>query len=93
MPAEEPMNPEIAIDVCRKAIQTVLMCSAPMLIIGLIIGLIVSIFQAATQINEQTLTFVPKIIAVFVTMLIFGPWMIKLLVTFTTGLFDVMATL
>ena len=87
------MNPEIAIDVCRKAIQTVLMCSAPMLIIGLIIGLIVSIFQAATQINEQTLTFVPKIIAVFVTMLIFGPWMIKLLVTFTTGLFDVMATL
>jgi len=64
-----------------------------MLIIGLIIGLIVSIFQAATQINEQTLTFVPKIIAVFVTMLIFGPWMIKLLVTFTTGLFDVMATL
>lgn len=87
------MNPEIAIDVCRKAIQTVLMASAPMLIIGLLIGLIVSIFQAATQINEQTLTFVPKIIAVFVTMLIFGPWLIKLLVTFTTGLFEIMATL
>ena len=87
------MNAEIAIDVCRKAIQTVLLCSAPMLIIGLIIGLIISIFQAATQINEQTLTFVPKIIAVFVAMLIFGPWMIKLLVTFTTGLFEVMATL
>lgn len=87
------MNPDIAIDVCRKAIQTVLMCSAPMLIIGLLIGLVVSIFQAATQINEQTLTFVPKIIAVFVTMLIFGPWMIELLVTFTTGLFEVMATL
>lgn len=86
------MNPEIAIDVCRKAIQTVLMGSAPMLIIGLIIGLIVSIFQAATQINEQTLTFVPKIVAVFVTLLIFGPWLIKLLVTFTTGLFEVMAT-
>lgn len=87
------MNPEIAIDICRKAIQTVLMASAPMLIIGLIIGLIISIFQAATQINEQTLTFVPKIIAVFVTMLIFGPWLIKLLVTFTTGLFEIMATL
>ncbi|OGR19009.1 MAG: EscS/YscS/HrcS family type III secretion system export apparatus protein [Desulfobacterales bacterium GWB2_56_26] len=87
------MNPELAIDICRKAIQTVLLGSAPMLIIGLIIGLIISIFQAATQINEQTLTFVPKIIAVFVTMLIFGPWLIELLVTFTTGLFEVMATL
>ena len=87
------MNPEIAIDVCRKAIQTVLMGAAPMLIIGMIIGLVISIFQAATQINEQTLTFVPKIIAVFVTLLIFGPWLIRLLVTFTTGLFEVMATL
>lgn len=87
------MNPELAVDICRKAIQTVLMGSAPMLIIGLIIGLIVSIFQAATQINEQTLSFVPKIVAVFVTMLIFGPWLINLLVTFTTGLFEVMATL
>ena len=87
------MNPEIAIDICRKAIQTILMASAPMLIIGLLIGLIVSIFQAATQINEQTMTFVPKIVAVFVTMLIFGPWLINLLVTFTIGLFEVMATL
>lgn len=87
------MNPEIAIDICRKAIQTVLMASAPMLLIGLIIGLIVSIFQAATQINEQTLSFVPKVIAVFVTMLVFGPWLIKLLVTFTAGLFEIMATL
>lgn len=87
------MNPELAIDICRKAIQTVLMGAAPMLIIGLIIGLMVSIFQAATQINEQTLTFVPKIVAVFVSILIFGPWLINLLVTFTIGLFEVMATL
>lgn len=87
------MNPEIAIDICRKAIETVLLASAPMLLIGLIIGLIISVFQAATQINEQTLTFVPKIIAVFVAMLLFGPWLIKLLVTFTTGLFELMATL
>ncbi|KJR96313.1 MAG: flagellar biosynthesis protein FliQ [Desulfobulbaceae bacterium BRH_c16a] len=87
------MNPELAIDICRKAVQTVLMGSAPMLIIGLIIGLIVSIFQAATQINEQTLTFVPKIVAVFISILIFGPWLINLLVTFTIGLFEVMATL
>jgi flagellar biosynthesis protein FliQ len=87
------MTPEIAIDICRKAIQTILLGAAPMLIIGMIIGLLVSIFQAATQINEQTLTFVPKIIAVFVTMLIFGPWLIKLLTVFTAGLFETMITL
>jgi flagellar biosynthetic protein FliQ len=87
------MNPEMAIDICRKAIQTVLMCSAPMLIVALIVGLMVSIFQAATQINEQTLTFVPKIVAVFLTLLIFGSWVIKILTVFTVGLFDLMVTL
>lgn len=87
------MTPELAIDVCRKAVQTILMAAAPMLIIGMVIGLLVSIFQAATQINEQTLTFVPKIVAVFVTIVIFGPWLIKLLILFTTGIFDIMATL
>jgi len=83
----------MAIDICRKAVQTILMAAAPMLIIGMVIGLLVSIFQAATQINEQTLTFVPKIVAVFVTLVIFGPWLIKLLILFTTGLFEIMATL
>jgi flagellar biosynthetic protein FliQ len=87
------MNPEMAVDICRKAIQTILMCSAPMLIVALIVGLMVSIFQAATQINEQTLTFVPKIVAVFLTLLIFGSWVIKTLIVFTVGLFDVMVTL
>jgi len=87
------MNPELAVDICRKAIQTILMCSAPMLIIALVVGLLVSIFQAATQINEQTLTFVPKIVAVFITLLIFGSWVIKLITVFTVGLFDLMATL
>lgn len=87
------MTPELAVDVCRRAIQTILLCAAPMLIIGMLIGLLISIFQAATQINEQTLTFVPKIVAVFITMIIFGPWLIKILTVFTTGLFDIMATL
>ena len=87
------MTPEMAIDICRKAVQTILMAAAPMLIIGMVIGLLVSIFQAATQINEQKLTFVPKIVAVFVTLVIFGPWLIKLLILFTTGLFETMATL
>jgi flagellar biosynthetic protein FliQ len=69
------------------------MAAAPMLIVALLVGLLVSIFQAATQINEQTLTFVPKIVAVFITLLIFGSWLIKILTLFTVGLFDVMATL
>lgn len=87
------MTPEIAVDICRRAIQTILLGAAPMLIIGMLIGLLVSIFQAATQINEQTLTFVPKIVAVFITLLIFGSWLIKLLTVFTLGLFDIMLTL
>jgi len=87
------MTPEIAVDICRKAIQAILMGAAPMLIVALIVGLLVSIFQAATQINEQTLTFVPKIVAVFVTLLVFGAWLIKLLTVFTVGIFDLMATL
>lgn len=87
------MTPELAVDICRKAIQTILMSAAPMLIVALVVGLIVSIFQAATQINEQTLTFVPKIVAVFITLLIFGSWLIKIIIVFTTGLFDLIATL
>ncbi len=87
------MTPELAIDVCRRAIQTILMCAAPMLIVAMIIGLLVSVFQAATQINEQTLTFVPKIVAVFITLLIFGSWIIKVVLVFTVGLFDIIGTL
>ena len=83
----------MAIDICRKAIQTILLGAAPMLLVGLIVGLLVSIFQAATQINEQTLTFVPKIVAVFLTLLIFGPWIIKLLTVFTIGFFEAIATI
>jgi flagellar biosynthetic protein FliQ len=87
------MTPEMAVDICRRAIQTILMCSAPMLVIAMLVGLLVSIFQAATQINEQTLTFVPKIVAVFLTLLIFGSWLIKILTVFSVGLFDIVATL
>lgn len=87
------MTPDMAINICRKAVQTVLLCSAPMLLAGMIVGLMVSIFQAATQINEQTLTFVPKIVAVFITLLIFAPWLIKVITAFTLGVFDTLATL
>jgi flagellar biosynthetic protein FliQ len=87
------MTPEFSIDICRKAIETILLCSAPLLIVALVVGLLISIFQAATQINEQTLTFVPKIVAVFITLLFFGSWIIKIMTIFTSGLFEVMATL
>jgi flagellar biosynthesis protein FliQ len=87
------MNPDIAIDVCRRAVITILSISAPMLLAGLIVGLLVSIFQAATQINEQTLSFIPKIVVVFLTMLIFGSWIIRVISVFSTGLFEMIATL
>jgi len=81
------MTPEFVVTIGKHAIQTILLCSAPMLIIAMAVGLLVSIFQAATQINEQTMTFIPKIVAVFVTLLIFAPWLMNLLITFASGLF------
>ena len=77
------MNAEFAIGLAGQAIYVVLKASAPMLILGLVMGLIVSIFQATTQIQEQTLAFVPKIAIVLVSMLIFGPWILNTLVDFT----------
>ena len=86
------MSPEQVIHVGRQAVETVLLTAAPMLIAAMVIGLLISIFQAATQITEPTMTFIPKIVAVFVTLLIFGPWIIELLVTFTTGILAQIAT-
>lgn len=86
------MTPETVIHIGRSAVETILFTAAPMLIAAMVFGLVISIFQAATQINEQTMTFIPKIVAVFVTLLIFGPWIINLLVTFTTGILTQIAT-
>ncbi len=80
------MTPEDVVAIGRKAVETVLLAAGPMLIAALLVGLIISVFQAATQINEQTMTFIPKIVAVFITLLIFGPWIINLLINFTTGI-------
>lgn len=77
------MGSEFVIRIAGEAVYTVLKASAPMLIIGLVVGLIISIFQATTQIQEQTLAFVPKIIAVLLSILIFGPWIMNTLVDFT----------
>jgi flagellar biosynthetic protein FliQ len=91
-PGQNEMTPEFVIDIARKAIQTTLMLSAPMLLSGMIIGLLVSIFQAATQINEQTLTFIPKIVVVFLSLLFFGPWIMQTMISFTLGIFESMAS-
>ncbi|MBL4902535.1 flagellar biosynthesis protein FliQ [Desulfotalea psychrophila] len=86
------MTDEFVVDICRRAVQVTLMISAPMLLAGMLIGLIVSIFQATTQINEQTLTFVPKIVVVFITLLLMTPWMIHTMVSFTAEIFSIIAT-
>ncbi|HHI03170.1 MAG TPA: flagellar biosynthesis protein FliQ [candidate division Zixibacteria bacterium] len=87
------MTPEMIITVGRNAIMTMLLVAAPMLISGLVIGLMISIFQAITQIHEMTLTFIPKIVVVAVALLIFLPWMINNLLDFTRGLFGVIPSL
>lgn len=80
------MTPDAVIEIGRRAIETMLVVSAPMLGLSLAIGLLVSLFQALTQINEATLTFVPKIVVVFIASLIFFPWMLGTLVSFMTWL-------
>ena len=80
------MSQDIAIQLGREALFMVMLVSAPMLGLGLIVGVAVSIFQATTQIQEQTLVFVPKIIATFVAILIFGPWILGMVVDFTRDL-------
>lgn len=80
------MTPEMIITIARETIVTSMLLAAPPLLIGLGVGLIISIFQAVTQIQEQTLTFVPKLIAILVSLLIFGPWMLNILTGFTVNI-------
>jgi flagellar biosynthetic protein FliQ len=81
------MTVDLVIGLAAEAIKVTLLLAAPMLIIGLAVGLVVSIFQAVTQIQEMTLTFVPKIVAVMVALIVALPWMINLIVTYTQKLF------
>ena len=81
------MSGDLVIQLAQNALMTVLMVAAPMLGLGLIVGLMVSVFQATTSIQEQTLAFIPKIVAVFVAILIFGPWMLRIMVGYVTNIF------
>ncbi|WP_179037936.1 flagellar biosynthesis protein FliQ [Paenibacillus sp. URB8-2] len=78
------MNTEFIIGLAGQAVYLMLEVSAPMLIFGLVVGLIISVFQATTQIQEQTLAFVPKIVAVLLALLLFGPWIVTKLTDFTS---------
>jgi len=82
------MSAEFIIGLAGEAVFIILKTSAPMLVIGLAVGLIVSIFQATTHIQEQTLAFVPKIVAVFVAIIFFGPWILSTLVDFTFNILN-----
>lgn len=81
------MNSEAVLSISQKALETAIMISAPLLLTALVIGLAVSILQAATQINEATLSFIPKLLGVFAAMVVAGPWMVQTLVDYMQQLF------
>lgn len=81
------MTPTTVIEIGRQAVEVTLLVSAPLFIAALVTGLLISIFQAATQINEATLSFVPKLIVVFFTLIVAGPWMITMLTDYMQRLY------
>lgn len=80
------MDEALVLNLAREALTTVLLVSGPILGLGLLVGILVSIFQATTQIQEQTLSFIPKIVVVMMAIIIFGPWMMRVMLDFTSRL-------
>lgn len=80
------MTQEMVLEIANRALMTTLMVAAPLLIAGLVVGLVVSIFQAVTQIHEMTLTFIPKILVIFLALMLFLPWMLTTFTGFTIEL-------
>ena len=87
------MTPQMVVSIGREALILTLMVAGPLLLFGLVVGLTISIFQAVTQIQEMTLTFIPKILAVALALLVFLPWMINLLTDFANHMFALIPTL
>jgi flagellar biosynthetic protein FliQ len=81
------MTPESVLTIAQRALEITLLMSAPPLLAALITGLVVSVFQAATQINEMTLSFIPKLLAIFIVLVLFGPWMLGILLDYIRELF------
>ncbi len=82
------MTPETVMYLGRQAIEVALVLAAPLLLSALVIGLIVSVFQAATQINEATLSFIPKLVGIFMVLILAGPWMLQMIVDYIRQLFE-----
>ncbi|MEH6616234.1 MAG: flagellar biosynthesis protein FliQ [Porticoccus sp.] len=82
------MTPEAVLDIGREALYLTMMLAAPLLLSALVVGLLIGVFQAATQIQEMTLSFIPKLIVLVFALLIAGPWMLRLLTEFTLRLYD-----
>ena len=87
------MTDSSVLELAQRSVMMALMLAAPVLGFGLVVGLLVSVFQAATQIQEMTLSFVPKILAATAALVLFGPWMLRSLITFTTKLFTTIPNL
>lgn len=87
------MSIQIVLDVMNQAFLKIIIISGPILLIAMVVGLVISILQATTQIQEQTLSFVPKLLAVFAGLIIFGNFMINILVEFTKTIFELMSAL
>jgi flagellar biosynthetic protein FliQ len=82
------MTPDTVINLVQQGLEVTIMVSAPLLLTALVTGLLVSVFQAATQINEMTLSFIPKLLAIFAAMVLAGPWILNVMVDFTRRLFQ-----
>lgn len=82
------MTVELLSQISKQTFETILLVGGPVLLVSLIVGVLISIFQAVTQLQEMTMTFVPKIVAVFLTLLVALPWMVRVLVSFTRSIFE-----
>ena len=82
------MTPEMVMNLVRQALEITILVSAPLLLTALVTGLLVSVFQAATQINEMTLSFIPKLLAMAAVLALTGPWMLRTLIEYTRGLIE-----
>ena len=80
------MGPDVVLQLCTQALELALRVGLPLMVVGLVVGLAVSIFQAVTQIQEQTLSFIPKILALAGVLIVLGPWMLNQLLSYTTDL-------
>lgn len=86
------MSTAVVIDIAREALWLIIKCAAPMLLVSLVVGLIISIFQTVTSIQEQTLTFVPKVLSIFITIILCGGWIMDNILAFMTRLFENFST-